>query len=67
MKSRLFGLWAFVAALLAAPAVAWADAAVSEFPMLVQDNLLSWVFQILSAILIGLSQVLLGGAFGFTV
>ena len=69
MRHRIWRLSAVVGGLLAVPSVARADFTVIEFPQFAVDNVLNWLFQFLSTILLALSQVFgaslgLGGTVG---
>lgn len=69
MRHRIWHLSAVIGGLLAMPSVARADFSVFEFPQFAVDNALNWLFQILSTILLALSQIFgaslgLGGATG---
>ncbi len=63
MKYRMWHWFVAAAGVMAAPAVARADFTVLAFPQFAEDNALNWLFQILSFILLGFSQ-LLGGMLG---
>ena len=69
MRHRIWRLCAVIGGVLAAPSVARADFSVIEFPQFAVDNALNWLFQILSTILLALSQIFgaslgLGGTTG---
>lgn len=66
MSTRRLHMAVVQATLLAMPCTLLADFTLGAFPQFVQDQAPSWLFQILSAIFIGLFQSLTFGLFGLT-